>query len=163
MPARDWFFAPYYWWMGTSDKLHVRRNWPIENNVSRKNYTEGAVTDPNLYRASVQSVRVLLETFELQFTILVKAMTKGEIILKIMFRPLQPHHAGALPLDPTGPLSRPLDPTSWGSGMLRTSILDFPASTSSPSPLPKKKNNFRPCTDESVLWLNFTIKTQKHD
>ena len=59
MSARDRFFAACYWWMGSSRKLHVRRNWPIENNVSRKNYTEGTVTmvtDQNLYRPPVESV-----------------------------------------------------------------------------------------------------------
>ena len=36
---------PACYWMGAFDKLHVRWNWPLENNVSRKNYTEGAVLD----------------------------------------------------------------------------------------------------------------------
>ena len=46
MPARGWLFVPCYWWMGASDKQHVTWNcinWPIENNVSQMNYSEGAV------------------------------------------------------------------------------------------------------------------------
>ena len=62
-----------------------RLNWPIENNVSHKNYMKGAVTDQNLYRPSVKSVRALFEAavVEILFAEVVNTFPKklqGDII-----------------------------------------------------------------------------------
>ena len=68
---------------------------------------------------------------------------------------------GALPLDPTGPLSGPLDPTPWSSRALRASIFNFHASASlSIIPIitpPLKNSCVRLCTPYTNVPLFFCV------